>query len=78
MPICGMNTLCRGQRATVSSILLEGTMRRRMQDLGLIPGTVVECRMKSPAGDPVAYALRGTVVALRNRDAEQILVRPEA
>lgn len=77
MPICGMNTLCRGQRATVCSVLLEGAMRRRVQELGLIPGTVVECRMKSPASDPVAYALRGTVVALRNRDAERILVCPE-
>ena len=44
-------------------------MRRRLQDIGLISGTRVECVGVSPLGDPAAYLIRGAVVALRSRDA---------
>ena len=50
-------------------------MRRRLQDIGLIEGTDVECLQKSPAGDPVAYYIRGAVIALRSEDSQNILVR---
>ena len=36
-----------------------------MLDLGLVPGTVVVAEMKSPAGDPTAYRVRGAMIALR-------------
>ena len=49
-------------------------MRRRLFDLGLIPGTQVTCTARSPAGDPAAYLIRGAVVALRGRDAGEIRV----
>ena len=44
-------------------------MRRRLLDIGLIPGTRVTCTAVSPAGDPAAYLIRGAVIALRGRDA---------
>lgn len=50
-------------------------MRRRFQDLGIISGTVIECIGSSPLGDPAAYLIRRTVIALRREDAEQILIR---
>jgi len=49
-------------------------MRRRMLDLGLICGTNVEALQKSPSGDPIAYAIRGAVIALRSEEASKILV----
>ena len=49
-------------------------MRRRLQDIGLIEGTEVECVQKSPAGDPVAYRIRGALIALRSEDSSNILV----
>ena len=45
-----------------------------MLHLGLIKGTVVEALQRSPAGDPTAYFIRGTVIALRNEDANKILL----
>ena len=69
-----LTSLRQGQSATVSSLLSTGSMRRRLQDIGLIEGTVVECLQKSPAGDPVAYLIRGAVIALREEDSDQILV----
>lgn len=49
-------------------------MRRRLQDIGLIEGTKVKCLQKSPAGDPVAYLIRGAVIALRSEDSSNILI----
>ena len=40
----------------------------------LIKGTKVECVQKSPAGDPIAYLIRGAVIALRSEDSSQIYV----
>ena len=53
-----LTALREGERARVAALLTEGGMRRRMQDIGLIEGTEVECVQKSPAGDPVAYRIR--------------------
>ena len=64
-----------GQKAKVKMLTSDGTSRRRMLDLGLIIDTVVEALLKSPAGDPVAYNIRGAVIALRTEEAGKILVQ---
>ncbi len=51
-------------------------MRRRLNDIGLIPGTRVECLGRSPGGDPSAYLIRGAVIALRRSDSQNILIAP--
>ena len=43
-------------------------MQRRLRDLGLIENTRVVCLGRSPMGDPSAYLIRGTVIALRRCD----------
>ena len=67
-----MNSLAPGEAATVGEILHTGEMRRRLQDIGLIRGTSVECVGRSPLGDPAAYRIRGAIVALRDRDTALI------
>lgn len=69
-----LNELKTGQIARVKKLLLTGSMRRRLQDIGLIEGTEVECLQKSPGGDPVAYLIRGAVIALRSEDSSKVLV----
>ena len=69
-----LSSLKVGQKAKVTSLLSEGSMRRRLQDIGLIEGTVVECIQKSPAGDPVAYLIRGALIALRSEDSAKVLI----
>ena len=64
-----------GRSARVFSLLSSGNERRRMLDLGMIKGTVVEAVPKSPSGDPVAYFIRGTLLAIRAEDAEKCLVQ---
>ena len=63
-----------GQTARVCGLTAVGEIRRRLQDMGLIPGTPVTCLHVSPLGDPKAYALRGAVVALRAGDAAGVRV----
>lgn len=72
-----MDHLPEGIRAQVVEVGGEGAMRRRLLDLGLIPGTWVTCRGRAPAGDPGAYAFRGCVVALRAKDASAVALEPE-
>ena len=63
-----------GQKGTVKFLTANGSQRRRMLDLGLVDGTTVEALQKSPSGDPVAYFIRGAVIALRAEDANQVLI----
>lgn len=63
-----------GSKARVSELLSIGLSRRRMLDLGLIPGTIINVIRKSPLGDPIAYNIRGALIALRKEEAKQILV----
>ena len=64
-----------GESARIGALLVEGALRRRLLDLGLVRGTVVKCVGQSPAGDPSAYLIRGAVIALRGDDACKILVQ---
>lgn len=65
-----------GQRGRVITLDLEGALRRRIQDLGLIDRTVIEPVHRGSAGDPTAYLIRGAVVALRRQDAHRIRIQP--
>ena len=67
-----MNSLAPGEAATVGEILHTGDMRRRLQDIGLIRGTAVECVGRSPLGDPAAFRIRGAIIALRDSDTALI------
>ena len=70
-----LNSLPVGKRCKVAALFSNGKQRRRMLDLGLVQGTNVEALQKSPSGDPIAYYIRGAVIALRDEDASKILVR---
>ncbi|MBN1565986.1 MAG: ferrous iron transport protein A [Anaerolineae bacterium] len=63
-----------GETGTVSALHSQGPERRRMMDLGIIPGTTISVEMNSPLGDPVAYRVRDTLVALRREQAQLILI----
>ena len=52
----------------------QGTERRRLLDLGVVPGTEITPELVSAAGDPVAYRIRGALIALRRTQASRIRV----
>lgn len=69
-----LSTLPIGKKAIVKKLTSDGSVRRRMLDLGLISDTAVEALQKSPSGDPTAYYIRGAVIALRAEEASKIIV----
>lgn len=54
---------------------VQGAQRRRLLDLGVVPGTVIRAELSSMSGDPMAYRIRGAVVALRRVQADDIVIR---
>lgn len=72
--IIPLSSLPLGKKAKVKALTSNGISRRRMLDLGLISDTEIEALQKSPSGDPVAYQIRGAVIALRTEEASRILV----
>ena len=69
-----LNDIQPGQRARVISMQATGSMGRRLLDLGLVNGSVVECLGRSPCGDPTAFLIRGAAIALRSEDSREIFV----
>lgn len=70
--------LAPGQTGVVQAVHSEGLERRRMMDLGIVPGTSITVEMNSPLGDPVAYRVRGAVIALRRTQAQLIELSNDA
>lgn len=64
-----------GETVIIQSLLSKGGIRRRLQDIGLTDDTTVECVGRSPLGDPIAFLIRGAVIAIRTEDCKNILVR---
>ena len=67
-----------GGRTTVRGLspACLGAERRRLLDLGLVPGTAVACAFSSPFGSPRSYEIRGSLIALRTEQAARVLVDP--
>ena len=72
-----LSSLKIGEVAQVLSISprSRGLERRRLMDLGILPGTEIEVEMFSPSGNPAAYRIRGAVIALRDSQAEHIRIQ---
>lgn len=70
-----LSQLSVGQTAEVIDLISTGLPRRRMLDLGLVPGTIIKVVRKSPLGFPIAYNIRDAVIALREDESSKILVK---
>jgi DtxR family Mn-dependent transcriptional regulator len=71
--------LAQGETGTVGALRVTGFARQRLLDLGFTPGAEVVCDLISPFGEPTAYRVRGTLIALRPEEAGRIdLAEPES
>lgn len=73
-----LDSLKMGQQGEIIAIsrACHGQQRRRLMDLGVLPGTEISVEMESLGGDPIAYFIRGTTIALRRNQAKMIHVKP--
>ena len=68
-----LDLLKKNQKAIIMGFnLTDKNLLKRLYDIGIVKGTVVKCIAVSPLGDPKAYEIRGAVIALRVRDADNI------
>lgn len=63
-----------GQKAKVIKITGDGSIRRRIMDMGLVPGSELEMERYAPLGDPVEVKLKGYHLSLRKEEAENIVI----
>lgn len=56
----------------ITSVNCSPNIKRRLLDLGLIAGTKIKPILKNPMGDPVAYEVRGSTIAIRKDDSKLI------
>lgn len=68
-----------GEQARIVALspACRGALRRRLLDLGFVKGSVVSIDMASPMGNPIAYVVRGSAIALRHEQAKFVLVQKE-
>ncbi|MGW8316517.1 MAG: metal-dependent transcriptional regulator [Bacteroidales bacterium] len=65
-----------GERAEVAGISpnCRGQQRRRLMDLGIIPGSQISAEMKSASGDPVGFRIMGTTIGIRKKQADMVFI----
>jgi DtxR family Mn-dependent transcriptional regulator len=75
-----LSTLKPGDKGKVVALSprLRGADRRRLMDLGVLPGTIIDVEMTSPSGDPTAYKIREALIALREEQAKMIQVESQS
>ncbi len=72
-----MSKLARGESGIIKSIDHKGNMRRRLIDIGFNIGESVTLLSRAPLGEPSAFYIKGSVIALRRADTERITVITE-
>lgn len=72
-----LSALKDGEKGVVKSIstVCNGSARRRLMDLGFVCGSEVAVDVRSPMGNPTAYLVRGTAIALRKDQGDYVLIR---
>ena len=66
-----------GNRGKVIQVRGERGTRRRILDMGIIPGAGIEVIRRAPLGDPVEFRIKGYNLSLRKAEAKLISVNQE-
>ena len=66
-----------GQSATIVRVGGASALRRRIVEMGYVPGEVIHVERVAPLGDPVAFRIKGYRLSLRREEAAVIEVTLE-
>ncbi len=74
-----LNTLKSGKTSVIAKIgdSITGAERRRLLDLGIYPGAKISHRFEAASGEPIAYEVLGSIIALRKEQTENIYTTEE-
>ncbi len=70
-----LNELNLGNKGKISNIECSENIKRRLLDLGLVKNTNITPVLISPSGDPKAFEVRGTLIAIREEDTKKIEIK---
>lgn len=76
MNATNLKNLLTGQRAKVLKIASKGETKKRIIEMGVTPGVIIEVERVAPLGDPIEVKVRGYHLSLRKIEAEGISVEP--
>ena len=75
--IITLNKLPVNERGIIVELHCNNSIKRRLLDLGLVPGTYITPVFTSPFGEPTAFEFRNTIISIRNDDSCHIKVRKD-
>lgn len=70
-----LNELKMNNKAKILNINCKENIKRRLLDLGMVKGTDIKPVLVSPSGDPKAFEVRGSLIAIREDDTRQIEIK---
>ena len=62
------------QKGYIKELNCTGNIRRRLLDLGFVEGSCIIPILVSPLHDPRAFSIRGSLIAIRKEDCNNIIV----
>ena len=71
-----LRDLREGDRAEIASVGGQGAFKRRLLEMGFMPGTTVIVKKYAPLRDPIEVIIKGYHVSLRREEAQKVMVRP--
>ncbi len=71
-----LNVLEPGSKAKVIRIKGKGATRKRILDMGIVPGVEIEIIKRAPLKDPVEFKVKGYNLSMRQREAGLVVVQP--
>lgn len=72
-----LKDLLPGEKAKVVKVEGKGAVRRRIMDMGLVPGVELEMERYAPLGDPVEIKIKGYHLSLRMEEAEYVILEED-
>jgi ferrous iron transport protein A len=73
-----LNELEPGEEGRIISVSSCGSLRGRLMEMGLVKGADLKVIRLAPSGDPMEILLRGYSLALRKKEAEQVILEVDA
>jgi len=73
-----LSDLKTGEKGIIQRVDGRGPFRRRLMEMGFVPGAEILVERFAPLRDPIEYVLKGYHVSLRHVEAEKVLVRETA
>ncbi|MEW6616579.1 MAG: FeoA family protein [Thermodesulfobacteriota bacterium] len=74
MEVVRLNELEIGEKGKITRIRNRGEISRRIRDMGVVPGTLVEVETKATLGDPIEIKVKGYHLTLRGHEAADVEV----